>query len=161
MTDDVEAALGNIEGLPAFLDGYRQRHGIGVHERPTVVFGLDATSLTQSGISTKTGQQGVMAFVMLPLNPLPDLVIQLQHTGTMKIDKAAKAMVDDLLAILATAGFETVAVASDGDSGTNVWHTYFYERYCHLPADAGPGDRCAGGAGAGARLPDGLGDARL
>jgi hypothetical protein len=101
---------------------------------------MDATFVTQAGIAPKPrGQEGVMAFVVVLLDPaLAVAIVHRQRTASMKVDDEANHAKDELISILATAGVEVLAFASGGDSGTNACHTQFSQSYADLLVDASP-----------------------
>ena len=78
-----------------------------------------------------------MAFLMMPLDhSLPDVLVHLHPSASMKVDSTVEFIRKQLLEQIAAAGFEPVGYAADGDPGTNPWHTALVAAYQHLEADA-------------------------
>jgi hypothetical protein len=76
----IEVVLEDVGALPAFLADYRTRNGIVAGAVPKVVLGMDATSLSRTGVRLVPGSVGgVMAYLMMPLDRrFPDVLIHLE-----------------------------------------------------------------------------------
>jgi hypothetical protein len=129
---------GNEEVTNAYLQHYRETHGIGQGRKIPCVLALDATSVTATGVGGKgkNGTESCFAFLVLPLDHnLPDLLIRSIRHETGRIDAEILAVLEHTLVILGANDFDCRFVATDGDAGTNVLHNTFFNMYVAMNGD--------------------------
>jgi hypothetical protein len=131
--DDTKLEI--LDKLSELLRNYREVNGC--TGKVAVAVGMDATSVTRTGMKMEKGPgEGVMVFMLLPLcADLPSAVIHVASSRKMKIGADTATQKRRLLRHLRHADFDVVAITSDADPGTNAWHSEFFRRYANERPD--------------------------